>query len=248
VLDFAHGSQMLRRVQASLGEYDLSPVRKGSRNELDQLDLEKPELGEWRYIILDPKGITLRSRPTVDKSFKLNTRVDEGEIVNVVERRASASTVFLRLETDTGQLGWAFDAQPGPGACLRMQEAPIETGSWYYQVSSDRSCCPRSRCSSSDACKIGRCLYKGCLVKVEQRIEVGLATFLLLADGGYICANKDGLTPFVEGPLAVHVVNNSTGVISTEGGVSLLKAPTTEPWAQTRMVLLAESRICVCRR
>eukprot|EP00435_Cladocopium_sp_Y103_P036822 s1639_g9.t1 len=37
----------------------------------------------WPYIVLDPKGVTLRSHATYDKAAKLKERLEEGEVVEV---------------------------------------------------------------------------------------------------------------------------------------------------------------------
>eukprot|EP00930_Biecheleria_cincta_P101762 TRINITY_DN9340_c0_g1_i1.p1 TRINITY_DN9340_c0_g1~~TRINITY_DN9340_c0_g1_i1.p1 ORF type:complete len:478 (+),score=71.05 TRINITY_DN9340_c0_g1_i1:51-1436(+) len=246
VLDFVDGSQILRRKETD-GEA-LSPCAIRTAVDDDGFLDDDAQSGEWRYIVVDPKGMTLRSRPTYDKSAKLQARVEEGEIVGVLERREGAETVFLRVQGSDGIVGWAFTTQPGEGAFLRLLEVEIKQGRWHFQVVAPKGCPVRTRCSlASNARKAAGCLHEGQLVLFRRRVEVGNTLFLGLDDGSWIACPKDEAPPVV-GPLEVHKMNNEEAEIQAEGGVSLRKAPTQLPWALTKQVLLEGSKVLAIRR
>mmetsp|Transcript_122693 Transcript_122693/g.308574 ORF Transcript_122693/g.308574 Transcript_122693/m.308574 type:complete len:477 (+) Transcript_122693:137-1567(+) len=219
---------------------DLSPLRRMSTQDSS---LGEPELGEWRYVVLDPKGITLRSRPTYDRAAKLRARLEEGEIVTVVERRERADTRFLRIDV-CGSSGWAFEQQPGC-AIVRMTEVALDNGSWFYRIISDKGCALRSRCSTSAGSKAGMGPQKGAIVRVGQRVKVGSTTFLRLRDGsGWIFDQKDGKS-IVEGPLNVQPMRSAVATICADDGTQLFASPTEEAWAKTKMVLLNNAKVTV---
>lgn len=91
VRDFLAGCQQVNRLEDDV----VSPVLlTGSEDEVDA--------GEWKYIVLDPKGVTLRSHATYEKAAKLKDRLEEGEVVSVLERRDGADTVGLsRVESES---------------------------------------------------------------------------------------------------------------------------------------------------
>eukprot|EP00913_Durusdinium_trenchii_P005727 g5343.t1 len=150
---------------------------------------EEVEVGEWKYIVLDPKGVTLRSHPTYDKAAKLKDRLEEGEIVEILERRAGAETVFLRVETTEGTRGWAFTTQPGPGSFLRLLEVEVKSCNLYFQVLKRSHL--RRRCSFAEAAKVGRTVEKGQLLHVIRRLEVGGTTCLQIDSGEWLVCPKD---------------------------------------------------------
>lgn len=238
VLDFAGGVQTVRRrVRMDDTELPSSPLKDPTAV------LAQPEIGHWRYVVLDPKGMTLRSKPTYDKTEKLETRVEEGEIVDVVERRVGPDTSFLRADL-SGHSGWLFDVQPGSGSHMRLLEVQVEDGSWYYQVVADRGCALRSRCSARDSSKVSKGPDKGSLVKICQRVKVGQITFLHLSDGsGWLFDMKADGRPMLEGPIDVQGTTGETATVIQSGGVTLLQAPTAEPWAATKMVVLQHSTV-----
>jgi len=96
--------------------------------------------------------MALRSGPEYNHSNKLRTRLEEGELVTVVERCLGEGTTWLRLNWPQG---WAFDVQPRGQARLRMMQVTLEKGTWYYVVVTNNGIVLRNRCAFSDACKIG---------------------------------------------------------------------------------------------
>mmetsp|Transcript_77380 Transcript_77380/g.239632 ORF Transcript_77380/g.239632 Transcript_77380/m.239632 type:complete len:512 (+) Transcript_77380:2-1537(+) len=259
VLDFLDGSQTLRRYGGSSGnegsmddsfeQADEMSISLSFDPALQASDeaLGEPELGAWRYAVLDPRGVTLRSGPTYDKAAKLKARLNEGEIVTVVERRSASDTMFLHVETP-GHDGWAFDVQPRAGARMRLAEVCLEQGLWWYRVASSSGLQLRSRCSTADSCKLQQVLPKGILVRVSQRAKVCDTTFLRLKDdSGWIFDRKD-CKQFADGPLTVQPMRSASATVVAEGGLPLAEAPTREPWAATKMVLLPNAKVQVTLR
>jgi len=258
VLDFVDGQQTLRHrrhvsditIDSSRDQSDvenlpsdagsLSPLRRSA----EDASLGEPEYGEWSYIVLDPQGITLRSRPTYDKAAKLRSRLEEGELVTVAERRERTDTRFLRIDDSGSTFGWAFEQQPGCSV-MRMLEVVLENGSWFYRVVSDKGCALRSRCTTSAGSKTAMGPMKGAVVRVGQRVKVGSTTFLRLRDGsGWIFDQKDG-KHIVEGPLNVQPMRAAAATICADDGAQLLSSPTDEPWAKTKMVLLSNAKVTI---
>mmetsp|Transcript_102053 Transcript_102053/g.286868 ORF Transcript_102053/g.286868 Transcript_102053/m.286868 type:complete len:471 (+) Transcript_102053:93-1505(+) len=249
VLDFIDGQQTVRMHGTSseetadpsqqLSEGPPSPLRRGSTEFLGE-----PEEGHWSYVVLDPKGITLRSQPTYDKGAKLKSRLEEGELVNIVERRSGADTRFLRVDC-LGSFGWVFDQQPGSSSVVRMMEVMVEEGSWFYQVLPDRGCALRSRCSISVGSKVGAGPQKGAVLRIGQRVKVGSTTFLRQKNGsGWLFDCKDGKR-VVDGPLLVKPMRSASATIVAEEGAQLLAAPTAEAWAQTKRLVLRDAKVTV---
>lgn len=76
----------------------------------------------WRYRVVAPSGVALRSRCSFDESAKIGQGPIEGEIVTVVERLVVGGTNFLRLASEAGREGgWIFDTRDG----RTMVEGPI---------------------------------------------------------------------------------------------------------------------------
>lgn len=216
-------------------------------------ELGSPELGEWEYVVLDPKGLSLRSQPTYDSKFKISRRIEEGEIVVAHERRCGDGTTFLRLACPQG---WVFDRQPGKDSRIRMMEAQLERGSWHYRVIADNGIAVRSRCSFSEATKCGKGPLKGAVIEVSLRVQVGSTTFLQMKansdqgdqeDGRWIFDSKAG-RKVLEGPLDVQVAAPGTKAIAKpETGVLLRSAPTTLSWAETKKRLLQGAKVEVLK-
>jgi len=161
--------------------------------------------------------------------------------VTIVERRQSDSTTFLRVDSD-GLGGWAFDVQPGESR-LRMTEVSLDSGFWCYRVASERGCALRSRCSTADSSRLPCILERGAFVRVSQRTKVGDTNFLRLQDGsGWVFDRKDGRL-VIQGPLDAQPMGSAPATVVSEQGVHLLKAPTREDWAMTKMVLLQGARV-----
>jgi len=246
VLDFLDGSQTLRRCCGDSTDdgrsVQTSPPLSPKKGHEDLLG--EPEYGDWKYAVLDPKGVTLRCLPTYEKSAKLQSRLEQGEIVNVVERCSATSTMFLRMDI-AGQSAWAFDTQPGAVSCMRMSEVIVERGCWWYRVINESGCALRSRCSTVDASKLSIVLERGALFKVGQRVQVGDTKFLRLWDGsGWLFDRKDG-KPIVTGPEMVQWMRSVSATVVAEQGVHLRKAPTDDSWAKTKMVLLQHAKVVV---
>eukprot|EP00408_Alexandrium_pacificum_P013278 CAMPEP_0171214538 /NCGR_PEP_ID=MMETSP0790-20130122/31209_1 /TAXON_ID=2925 /ORGANISM="Alexandrium catenella, Strain OF101" /LENGTH=454 /DNA_ID=CAMNT_0011680275 /DNA_START=54 /DNA_END=1418 /DNA_ORIENTATION=+ len=238
VLDFLDGAQTLKRCHEDSSATD-EVVPEGPAGEA--------ELGSWTYTVLDPQGMTLRSAPTYDRSAKLKTRLEEGEIVTVVRRQITAETTFLRVEAP-GRSGWAFDAQPGPETRVRLAEVKVETGSWWYRICSDRGMSLRSRCSTAESSKVQQVLQKSSLIRVGQRVKIGDTTFLRLKDeSGWVFDRKGG-RQVAEGPITVQPMRMANATVVAARDVHLARAPTCEPWAATKMVLLPSAKVQVAAR
>ncbi|CAK9053890.1 unnamed protein product [Durusdinium trenchii] len=245
VCDFLAGQQQLRRLDAKEpDEEGLSPLVIHTVVD-ERPEEEEVEVGEWKYIVLDPKGVTLRSHPTYDKAAKLKDRLEEGEIVEILERRAGAETVFLRVETTEGTRGWAFTTQPGPGSFLRLLEVEVKSCNLYFQVLKRSHL--RRRCSFAEAAKVGRTVEKGQLLHVIRRLEVGGTTCLQIDSGEWLVCPKDQ-GAFVDGPLEVRKMHNEEAEVRAADAVALRKGPTELPWALTKKVLLPGSKVLAIRR
>jgi len=255
VLDFVEGSQTLQRLdspRASLLTSLTTPLAAAfeegataTERELLEHDEDKEggpetETGDWRYVVVDPRGITLRSLPTSGKSAKIKTRLEEGQVVQVVERHSSEGVQYLRVEDPAG---WAFDRRCGPsGGCLRMMEAVIECGEWCYRIAGN--CARYSRCSTTSSAKIGPSLEKGALINVRQRLQVRGATYLKSEDGASWICQRSASDSCVEGPLKVQdMYDLGATVIPNE--IFLMKYPTSEASARTKMCVLNGSLLNV---
>jgi len=255
VVDFMDGKQMMRR---SMGnpQSDNTPNPSPPLSTSPSVTDVKPvssatEYGEWTYVIVDPKGVCPRTAPTYDKASKTDRRVEEGELVRVSERRAAEGTVFLKISSPPG---WIFDTQPTNKARVRAMEANIQRGNFVYRIVAEKGVALRSRCSFSDGCKIGRGPEKGALVDVKERIAIGETTFLKIQGGlqsGWVFDKKNRRSLLEEmGPKEVkelelegQVKENADNI----NGVHLRAAPTTEKWALTKMLLLANARVQVTK-
>jgi len=272
VLDFVRGRQALQRWQpegpcseataASSGEptprgtSPRSPRRiaaarpprahaqgaNGAREELGE-----PEIGEWTYVVLDPKGVCLRGSATYDKAQKLPARVEEGELVKVIERRIGCGTTFLRLESPEG---WGLDAQPGLiNKRQRMMEVTVDYGTWFYRIVASDGIAMRSRCSFSADAKAGKGPSEGAIVTVTKRVQVGDTMFLRAkGESGWIFdVNKNGRR-VAEGPLDLEVLSDTTATVTAAGGIYLRSVPSTASTAATKMLLLEGARVQVEQR
>lgn len=243
VLDFANGRQAVQRWKE--GSENAS-YEEGGGSARDQMadtivdivtqELGEPEKGSWDYIVLDPKGIALRSGPNYDKNTKLQHRLEEGELVRVMERRSGNGTTFLHLDSPQG---WAFDLQPGTkNTRQRLAEVQIESGAWFYRVNAPKGIALRSRCTFSLDSKVGQGPNEGALVLITRRVKVGKTMFLKPRDeNGWIFDAKNGKV-MVEGPVDVEVPENVTATLQGGENVFLLSAPTKLPWAVTKKLLL----------
>lgn len=251
-VDFDSGTQYLRRVEVDGcpgGESDahrFAASTPSSARGAPGPEAQTPaasEQGVWSYVVLDPKGMTLRSRPSYDKKVKLKSRIEEGQLVTVVERREAEGMTFLRIESPAG---WAFEQQPGPTTYLRMAEASVEDGEWWYLVTDPRGCGLRRKLSTSAQGKCGWGPEKGAMVKIVQRVQVGETTFLRLEEGNWIFDMKNG-SRIIHGPMDMRECNDLQASVIAEAGVFMLKGPTPEAWARTKMVLLHEAKVAVAR-
>lgn len=216
----------------------------------------EPEHGRWEYVVVDTKGLSLRSKPNYDQAHKIPKRIEEGEVVVILERLASEGTTFLRLENPQG---WCFDRQPGGRmpSRVRMAEVKVERGLFYYSVVADRGIALRARCSFSDLAKTGKGPLKGALVEVGERVRAGETTFLRLKDkSGWIFDERAGKIA-VHGPIDMQVLPSYTmATVRTQsasfgncsGGVHLLSSPTNQKWAITKLFLLHNSKVQAIQR
>jgi hypothetical protein len=137
-----------------------------------------------------------------------------------------------------------------------MMEAHIERGSWHYRVVSENGVALRSRCSFSDATKIGKGPLKGAVIEVTQRVQVGSTTFLQMKaniergeqeEGRWIFDSKAG-RKVLEGPMAIEVPMLGTkAVVKPATGVHLRSGPTKMDWAETKMRLLKGAKVDVLK-
>jgi len=279
VLDFTAGKQSLRRQAGtetsavwnsmSVGLSSISDRPKMFAKEpiasfdgtadVAMQDVGPPELGEWEYMVLDPKGISLRTAPTYDQGSKNKQRLEEGEIITVLERRQGEGFKFLRV---TDPQGWAFERQPGQlEGRLRMMEVTVDTGFWYYLVLAEKGVGLRNRCSFSEACKSVRGPMKGNIVEITRRVKAGETTFLKVKEGGWSepsrAAGEGGWIfdmkagrQICHGPVVMQEPPDGTlTTLKSEGGAYLRAGPTTLKWAQTSKVILDGARIqlkCLC--
>jgi len=219
--------------------------------------LGPPEFGRWDYVVLDPKGMSVRSDSTYERSEKDGHRIEEGEIVTVLERRSGDGNTFLRLEQPQG---WAFDRQPGPASKekMRMTEIQVELGLWYYRVTAERGVGLRSRCSVAHNCNEVRGPDKGALVKITRRARIGETTFLQVNEGGWIVPGNDKASQcgwifdikagrrMCEGPVPMEASPPDTmATIRNEVGVFLACSPTSQDWAQTTHLIFDGDRVHV---
>lgn len=201
-----------------------------------------PELGSWSYIVVDPKGQTLRNEPSYNPKAKIAARLEDGDVVTVFERRPGDGTTFLRIASPSG---WVFDCQPGSKGRVRLTPVSLEHGEWFYSVSAQKGIALRSKCSFGDECRVGAGPLKGCLVQITERIKVGETTFLRISNGHWIFDRKCG-RQLAEGPLQYQRPGSSTmGTVQSHAGVTLLSSPTSQRWASTRLLLLPGSRVHV---
>jgi len=201
-------------------------------------ELGEPEFGEWNWMVLDPKGVTLRQTPTYASSSKLKVKVNEGEVVRVVEKRIGAGTTFLRLESPDG---WAFDVQPGStNKRQRLVEVMVECGQWYYRVRA-LGCQLHTRCifSRNDAL-LGQPVPQGEIITVHRRVRLGSGIFLEVSGGGW-AFDAQAENSAVEGPLDLQEHSggeDSFALVVCQGGINLHSAPTKRKDARTAMMLL----------
>eukprot|EP00929_Paragymnodinium_shiwhaense_P121568 TRINITY_DN93842_c0_g1_i1.p1 TRINITY_DN93842_c0_g1~~TRINITY_DN93842_c0_g1_i1.p1 ORF type:complete len:556 (+),score=110.31 TRINITY_DN93842_c0_g1_i1:143-1810(+) len=209
------------------------------------------EEGRWHYVVLEPRGITLRSSPSWDDSVKLKARIEEGELITVCERFGKDGAQFVRLDDASmpaGQSGggWVFDRRPEAGARLRLLEVHVEAGSWFYRVIDSKRPTLHRRCSLAASTRTSaNGPEKGALVTVSQRVQVGSAFFLKLSDFDAWLCDRRGSLASVEGPVEVQDMFGMGAVVSEPAGIYLRKAPTHEAWARTKLFILQGSTLNV---
>jgi hypothetical protein len=250
VLDFCDGQRMLKK---------WTPVEKGENSEpsisssdlstsssflSEGSDLGPPELGEWNYVVLDPRGMTLRSEATFDANKKIQRRVHQGEVVAVTERVAGDGMTFLHLACPQG---WVFDRQPGKDSRVRMMEAEVEKGVWHYVVAAEAGVALRTRCSFSDDTKCGKGPLKGALIEVSQRVKVGDTTFLQLKDSGHWIFDAKSGRKVLHGPVQFKEPSSATATVRVPNGVHLLDGPTNQKWAVSKKLLLQHAQVEVTK-
>mmetsp|Transcript_35513 Transcript_35513/g.99761 ORF Transcript_35513/g.99761 Transcript_35513/m.99761 type:complete len:528 (+) Transcript_35513:109-1692(+) len=201
--------------------------------------VDPPELGEWDYLVLDSKGMSLRRRPAYDTREKLKQRIEEGDIVSVVERRPGDNVTFLRVSKPPG---WAFDRQPGHGSRMRMMEVNVDKGNWYYTVVAEGGASFRTRCTFSDSAKVGKGLQKGSLIAVSERMKNDGTVFLRSKETGLWVYDQKNGGEVMRGPMDVEVLPAST-MASVSCELQLLSAPTNARWALTKVRLLTQARV-----
>lgn len=269
VLDYESGRQLMRRVfspddagspdvatgsaEASHRPEDMEE-EEALRNQQPlhltgpQVAMDKRETGEWNYIILDQKGISLRQSPSYDAGEKVARRVEEGELATVLERIPGDGTTFLRLASPQG---WIHDMHPDPTKrFMRAMQVHVERGSWYYQVIADTGIALRSRCSFSEFSRVGKGPLKGAVVEVMERVKVGETTFLRLQESKcWVFDCKNGRR-MVDGPLKAMMLHDTSTTVVPQEGVNLMSSPSKgAKWAITKLLLLGGSAVevsCIC--
>merc|ERR1712070_903877 len=95
---------------------------------------------------------------------------------------------------------------------------------------------------------------KHALVEVKERIRIGETTFLKVQSGlqsGWVFDKKNRRNLVEEvGPNQIKELEREGNVIDSSekwNGVNLRSSPTMEKWAETKMLLLANSRVQVTR-
>lgn len=212
---------------------------------LDYPNLGPPENGSWDYVVLDPQGMCLRDRPSTDAAHKADKRIEDGDLVRVVERRAGDGCYFLRLAFPQG---WACDRRPGEACHVRMMEVNVERGSWLYRITAEKGVSMRTSCSLSSSTKCGRKgVQCGAVVAVNERVRVAGTTFLRLKEEGLWIFDRNGGRERASGPLPVEVPpSRSRLAVDAPQGVMLRHAPTDLKWAGgTKMRLLNDARVQV---
>lgn len=266
VFDFSKGDQVIQRYRGSPREdceSDLCCSASTSLSTTCSTSEEEPELsalrkgphalqagpsehGSWDYIVLEPKGISLRTSPTFDASAKNGSRLAHGDIVKALERQTCDGTTFLRFEFPPG---WAFDLhQRLTNQRKRMAPVEVEHGEWHYRVCTTKGVALRKRCSLDDASKIGRGPAQGALLTVIRRVKLGEITFCRLKDqNAWVPDCKDGRV-LLEGPIELQA-HSCPATVKSADGVHLMDAPTWNKWARTKKVLLKGSVaqvVCTC--
>lgn len=211
--------------------------------------LSESEYGRWEYMVVDSKGFSLRGSPNYDQGQKISKRIEEGQVVVVVERIEGEGTTFLHLESPEG---WCFDRQPAGRVASRMRllEVHVERGLWHYLVVADQGIGLRARCSFSELAKIGKGPLKGALVEVNERVAIGETTFLRLKDSsGWIFDKRNGKS-VVQGPIEVkelpaYTMATVQAPVPAFGParISLASSPTRQHWAVATSVLLNGAKV-----
>jgi len=206
-------------------------------------DVDEGERGSWTYVVIDPKGICMRSKPTYNKSCKVSAKLEEGDLVQVDERRLGENTTFLHI---TSPQGWAFDTQPGIGTKRRrMSEVQKEEGQWFYRVIASNGVTMRSRCSMSESCKVGKVRQQGSFLEIVERVIIGRMTFGRLKDATEWAHDSGNTQRAIEGPLDVEKKESTWASVRIPGGIHLLTDPIDKSWAVTKMYLLQSAKVQV---
>lgn len=246
------GSGMGRRLntvfsssQAALAATTLHAAETAAP-QLDYPNLGPPEYGSWDYVVLDPQGICLRSRPSTEVTHKVDKRIEDGELVKVVERRAGDGCCFLRLSFPQG---WACDRRPGEACHVRMMEVNVEQGSWLYLITAEKGVSMRTSCSLSSSAKCGRKGAQcGAVLAVNERVRVAGTTFLRLKEEGLWIFDRNGGRERAIGPLPTVALSEERrlSAIDSPQGVMLRHAPTQLKWANgSKLRLLDNAKVQV---
>jgi len=97
-----------------------------------QEDVLGEEIGLWKYLVIDPRGIRARQDAKYSKNTKCHdqeSRYEEGAVVEVARRRTAGWTKWLGLKSGNG---WLFDVSPKDKK-VRMVEVEVIQGKWLYE-------------------------------------------------------------------------------------------------------------------
>eukprot|EP00913_Durusdinium_trenchii_P005730 g5345.t2 len=92
--------------------------------------LQSQELGQWHYLVTDPKGIQPRQEPMYSSKDPAKPKRPMGAVLEISLRRRSGWTRWLQV----GEEEWLFDISPKDRK-VRMVEVELQKGSWDFEVS-----------------------------------------------------------------------------------------------------------------
>jgi len=166
----------------------------GAKQANADADIKEEEVGEWRYLIIDPRGVRPRAEANYSKDSKVACRYPEGIVIEVDRRRKNGWTTFLRVKGSDDV--WLFDVSPKDKK-VRLVEVEVLTGDWEYEVCAFERVpvlpCPAR--TSKNGFKASTFLDVLEVVHISKRVRPisGKGSFLKLADGrGWVLDFADG--------------------------------------------------------
>merc|ERR1719440_741474 len=108
-----------------------SPSLTSATHATAEADINEEEMGDWKYLIIDQKGIRVHNDASYSKETKSEKKLPQGVIVEVERRRKTGWTTFLGLKGTSGK-EWLFDVSPKDKS-VRMIEVEVLEGDWKYE-------------------------------------------------------------------------------------------------------------------